>query len=282
MKIIQNYNSKAKTLIFLTLAFAFLLFTFYFNHSASADASGTCTTPSGTAPPIVAGLTTLSTAPKLNQNLVTSSGYCVVNNPKAALAPYKIPTYEDLKSFYFTQKSGGQTVSKGEATENDVRLTSESKYYVTGNLTIASNIPGNKTGVIFVDGNLFINPQNGKLTSPPPNTDSGLVFIVKGNVNIYQNVSQIDAVIISEGIICTNYDGATCPPNNTLAPPLEINGSLISLNETNPIQFRRTLNPSLSSNNRNTPAEQINYDPKYLVILRDLMSDTFQKWSETQ
>ncbi|MBI2074479.1 MAG: hypothetical protein HYT83_01435, partial [Candidatus Levybacteria bacterium] len=93
-----------------------------------------------------------------------------------------------------------------------------------------------------------------------------------GNVYIHQAITRFDGVIISSGTICTaaiysswNYS-YSCPYTNIRAPQLVINGSLISLNESKPIQFRRTLDPAAGINNTNSPAEQINHQVKYLVI----------------
>lgn len=153
-------------------------------------------------------------------------------------------------------------------------------YHFTNDVIIdsPSDITGNRTGVIFIDGNLTIGPMPGnKLQSGTAN--SGLVFVVKGDVNINKVMTTIDAMIISEGTICTASEGdpPACPSGLTdpaTTSQLVINGSLISLNPAKPIKFRR----ALSNNSR--PAEKINHQVKYLVILRDLISDTYQKWTE--
>lgn len=145
-------------------------------------------------------------------------------------------------------------------------------YYITGDLIINSNITINETGIIFVGGNFTIDTN---LTHTGSN--AGLVFIVKGDVVISPSVTRIDAVIMSSGRI---YDaGSGCSHSLPVsASQLVINGSLISLDNNNKIEFCR----SLGANNTTTPAEKINQQPKYLVILRDLYSDTLQKWSEIQ
>lgn len=142
-------------------------------------------------------------------------------------------------------------------------------YHVAGNLDISKKQSGGQTGVVFVDGNLHFSGDYKYGTDK-----TGAVFVVKGDVNIDTSVTQVDAVIISEGTICTAYNGTPCPSTNVSALQLVINGSLISLNPDKPIKFRRTL----SDNSQ--PAEIINHQVKYLVILRDLLSDTYQKWSE--
>lgn len=209
-----------------------------------------------------------------------TTGACIID-PKTAFAPFKIPTYDDLKSLYYDQKSTSTTVTKHDSltedrTQSDIPLTGSTAhiYHIGGNLTIANNIPGNESGVIFVDGDLTIAPSSNRLTHGTANT--GLILVVGGNVAIHKDVTQVDAVIIAKGTLCTAYDGTACPATNTQTQQLVINGSLISINQEGPapIKFRRTL-----TDNRQ-PAEKINHQVKYLVILRDLISDTLQKWSE--
>lgn len=166
-------------------------------------------------------------------------------------------------------------VLKGDKTETDIPLTGTTDhiYAISGKLDISNNISGNQTGVIFVDGNLTINPSNNKLTHG--SATSGLVFVVKEDVYIDTSVTQVDAVIIAEGTIYTAASpGHSCATSAVTASTLTINGSLISLNPDKPIKFCR----KLSDNSQ--PAEVINHQVKYLVILRDLLSDTYQKWSE--
>ena len=142
-----------------------------------------------------------------------------------------------------------------------------------GNLTIKNDLNNStekRTLVVFVDKTLTINTN-----ILHPDVNSGLVFVVKGNVNIDKTVTQIDAVIIAQGTIYTAAaSGSTCTVSSVPATPLTINGSLVSLDPDNPIIFCR----SLTDNSQ--PAEKINHQVKYLVILRDLLSDTYQKWSE--
>ncbi|MDD5147691.1 MAG: hypothetical protein PHV63_04055 [Candidatus Daviesbacteria bacterium] len=145
-------------------------------------------------------------------------------------------------------------------------------YHITGDLTIESNMTVGKTGVIFIDGNLSINTN---LTHTSSN--AGLVLAAKGDVTINPSVTRIDAVIISSGKIYTAGSGCNHGSPVT-ASQLIINGSLISLDSNKNIEFCRTL----GSNNTTTPTEQIIQQPKYLVILRNLFSQTYQKWEEIQ
>lgn len=218
----------------------------------------------------------LISAPALSGNLGSDTGACVID-PKASFAPFKIPSYEDLKSLYYTQaktKPGitKQPVLSGNKTHSDIPLTTgtDHLYHLTGDLTIDGNISGggSQVGVIFVDGNVYVNVQ--------VDPTAGLVFVVKGDIIINPLVTTVNAVLISQGIIHTA--GAGCNTNTIPASALTINGSLISLNTilNIPIKFCRTLADN------SLPAEKIINQPKYLVILRNLLSDTYQKWSEIQ
>lgn len=135
--------------------------------------------------------------------------------------------------------------------------------------------------VVFIDEDLNIDTNYCNTTtigsscnsSYPVDPLTGTVFIVKGDINIASSVTRVDAVLIAEGTIYT--EGAGCEKSSLPAgSQLTINGSLISLNPLKPPRFCRTLS------NNSQAAEVINHQPKYVVILRHLMSDTLQRWSE--
>lgn len=278
-----------RRIIFCAL-FILLLF-LYRLPSSPAPAAAQATSDCGTSTKLKSE--GLVSTPVITGNFATGpAGACVVD-PRAAFAPYKVPSYDDLKSLYYTQAKSTSSVNKVSPplvnpnfgqfnSEMQGPPSSDSIFLVNGNLTIDNtNFPSNssKTAVIFVEGNTDITTN---ITYGGANY--GLVLIVRGNVNIDQTVTQIDAVIISEGIICTADNGSACLDGATVTPRLIINGSLISINQTDqcpptgsncPIKFRRNL-----ADNSIVPAEQINHQVKYLVILRNLMSDTLQRWSE--
>ena len=227
----------------------------------------------------------LISAPNIEPNFGNPEGRCVVD-PKAAFAPYEIDPYEDLKSKYYTQAKSSALVNKVDPIKTPFTLgdfnsamtaQGDALFLVQGDLTIdASNFPTtlpNKSAVIFVEENLSITKD---ITFGENNT--GLVFVVKGDVIINPSVTLINAVIISSGTIYTA--GANCATSSvtevspgTPISPLTINGSLVSINPGK-IIFCRALN------NNNSPAEIINQQSKYLVILRNLYSDNPAKWSE--
>lgn len=151
-------------------------------------------------------------------------------------------------------------------------------YWFTSDLDINAAPSGNGTEVIFVDGNLNIN----KAISYPAVEPGGLVFVVKGDINIDPNVIRVDAVLISFGEICTSWDGSFCSRSDKA---LTINGSLISLAPEDPLNPDIThihLLRSLASNTQ--PAEVINAQPKYLKLLTigDLMDEDLVIPSDSQ
>ncbi len=248
-----------------------------------------------------------------------STGACIISGD-VVISTLNINDYASLKTAYYDKANTTYAVkhpplTDPSYTQNDIHFNdtiggavANSLYYITGNLNIGGNNAGTNTGIVFVDGDLNINKDycyNGSGSAGPCNvsggaigTTTGTVFIVKGNVNIDQNVTRIDAAIIS-GCPATNITGCTAAgggriytaTDNTTTPvtlctssniptlnTLVINGSLISL-DPDPLKnivFCRTL----LSDNTNKAAEIINLQVKYLVILRNILSQTVQTWTE--
>lgn len=230
----------------------------------------------------------LISAPDVGSKFGNELGQCV-NSSQAAFAPYKIPSYEDLKSLYYTQAKA-EKVTNINTTVAIITLTDDSKVfnYTAADVEINNPYRYNGTAVIFIEGNISINRD---ITVNPSDPNKGLVFVVKGNVIIDQSVTQIDAVIISAGTIYTA--GADCTTNSVSnANPLTIRGSLISTYQDRNQAFSCTsasppancplINLCRELSNNNNPAELVINQPKYLVILKDLYADTLQKWSEIQ
>lgn len=230
----------------------------------------------------------LISAPKVSSKFGNPTGQCVIGN-QASFAPFKIPDYNDLKSIYFDQSKSAKTTPTCNGsppcslTQTDLnslfnQQDTQKLIYINGSLTIeaagwANTLYPDMPVVIFISGGLTI---NGNVTYGGTQA-GGVVFVVGGNVDIAPAVTLIDGVIISDGVIYTAGSGCSNSSPVT-ASQLVINGSLISLQSTNNVKFCRTL----ASGNDTTPAELMNQQPKYLTILRDLYSDTLQKWSEIQ
>lgn len=157
--------------------------------------------------------------------------------------------------------------------------TNNSLIYSNGDLTLQGTVlqgPLNsKVMVFFVNGNLNIQTD---ITEARNNQNGGVVFVVKGNVNINVNVREINAVIISGGVICSACDVNSTDVSNDIAPftdpQLIINGSLIALDPTKNINFTREYNTNIE------PAEIINAQAKYLVILDDIFGERVKIYRE--
>lgn len=217
----------------------------------------------------------------LNQGLISALSFsgavdrfgntdqtCVVD-PQAAYRDFKVPSYEDLESqFYSTSRSTakkteqlqGSDLNFGDAANNN------GIYLQTNSMTINS-VSGRGVQIIFIRGNLNI---NGNINYANTDSYSGLVFVVSGNINIDSNVTNVNAVLISSGEICTAYITASsaCSTGTTFTPQLIINGSLISINKIDlpdPLPaIKLTRNLAVNSQ----PAEVINKQAKYLYILK--------------
>lgn len=169
-------------------------------------------------------------------------------------------------------------------------------FHITGNLTIDSNClflnnnnqptcSGDKAAapvVVFVGGNLTINGNityGGAVDALGNNIKTyGTVFIVKGSIFVAPAVTELDAVFITAGPtnsqFCDAASSSPCPTSVVPTNALTINGAVISLNPSSPPQFMRTLS------NNSTPAETINYQPKYLVNFKDIFGRSLSIWNE--
>lgn len=235
---------------------------------------------------VIEGLATGGNS-SLSSGFNVTSGVCIFDS-KQAYVPFKIPTFNDLRSIYFAQaKASPTTLQKVDlsdsvnATQSDISSDSlvPQVYLIGGNLDISGPITGNQTKVVFVNGNLNIStPQ---LTYGGANT--GLIFIVGGNAAILPQVVQLDTVIIAQGNIYTaaSPDTLTCTSNGVFASQLVVNGSLISLDSpTSSSDVADNIKFCRASRDSTIPAERIVFQAKYLSILRNIFSETYQKWTE--
>lgn len=204
-------------------------------------------------------------------------GKCIIGSG-AAQADYELHTYEGLKGKFY-DRSNSPAKEPKPVTSLPRTFTENKIYRADGNITVSNSPTGQGAVVVFIDGNLTIDVN---LVYPPSagNADAGgLVFVVKGDIYINKDVTRVDSVLISSGTICTAYvdvgEGlSSCTATET--EQLVVNGSLISLDSAKPISFVRTFEVN------EEPAEIINWQPKYLVILKDIFSETLHRWSEVE
>lgn len=223
-----------------------------------------------------------------SQPLICGSG--------ATIPQYTLPAYTDMKSYYYDKKPAAEKYDALSATtlnaigsmaSPNFSTSGNYLYHIPGDFTVdtdpdISGTPGVK--VFFVDGNLFFNSP---LTFAHQSGYSGYIFIVQGNIWVNYNVcspnnrTEIGAMIIDYGSFCDTWDGnfpPSCPGATTC--PLAINGSLVYAGSSGQPNFNRNLSLSYGSNGN--PAEQINYQPKYLIIARDIFASTLTVWTQIQ
>lgn len=273
------------------------------NAQCSAVDSGTIRVSQG----IISARDQTSFSPKLGPPNV----YCV-QGTRAVLPDWALIKYDELKTLYFDQAKTTvptPTFTKNKLTGDKTQANitglsaSDQLYWITSassnraatdnDLTLDNDITGNTTGVIFVDGDLII-----KHDLVHNDVTGGLVFVVQGRILISRSVRRVDAFLVSYGRklgatpandinvnpFCSAWDGVSSTNPNCedgLANPasqvrLTINGSVISLNAVMVPRFVRQKSDGL------VPAEIINYQPKYLVILKDIFSRDVKTWKEIQ
>lgn len=210
-----------------------------------------------------------------------TSDKCIIGAP-ASVPQFSIPTYPEMKSLYITQNklvtpislSGSQTF-----TNSQPHFSKNTAYLYTinqtdtdaGNLTVDQNfkIPKGATVVVFVDGDLTINDDLND------EKDSGVIFVVQKEARIAPSVTSVNAFIITHGGFCSSFASGLCISS---VGKLTLNGSIISFSSdpAKQPQFKRTNGLNID------PSEEIIYQPKYLVLLKNIFAKTLQLWSEIQ
>jgi len=206
----------------------------------------------------------------INQECVTGSS--------AIYREWKVPTYLELEEqFYYNTKSqppikkDPDTLPLNSQGILNFSTNPPNGIYLKNSSLSVDGANGTGAQVIFVKGDLNI---LGNITYGANDPNSGLVFIVSGKININWPVTDINAVLISEGKICTAYDfsaPAASACRNQTTPPLKIYGSLISINKSDlsaPGEQAITFSRSLA-NNLTSPAEEVIKQAKYLTILKN-------------
>jgi hypothetical protein len=145
-------------------------------------------------------------------------------------------------------------------------------------LIIDSGLVCDKKALIFVKGNLTINPPLYNSGSPDSLSNSdGCIFVVKGNVNIGAgtNVSgnfeydKVNAFIVSDGVITIGADSLTPP---AIVDGVYINGGLISKGTPESVDILR----HLRLNERLVyPVFAIDLHPKYGILAEKFFGNNY-------
>ena len=152
-------------------------------------------------------------------------------------------TYSDLTEGHITGPLGG---------DGGVLLWDSPMVTTTSNINYECAVCD--PAVIFITGDMIIDKWI------KTDSDTGLVFIVKGNITIVPTVEEVGAILISENQISSPYS----------SKQLKVNGSAYAFGGfTLARDFRN--NPCTGLCNKNNPAEQFIYEPKYLWLFRQLL-----------
>jgi hypothetical protein len=149
--------------------------------------------------------------------------------------------------------------------------TTTGVYEINGDVELKNtNVPsgfnsGTFDQVIFVNGNLKFS------TDVIVSNTSTALFVVSGNVEIDKGVDEIGVAMIAEGNIYTAYNVQEGQTAGTLL--------MKGLFSANKFYFQRTLQ---GTGNEEDPSEDITFDPRYLVKLRDHFGGSTVKWLGTE
>lgn len=161
----------------------------------------------------------------------------------------------------------------------NVPVSSTRFFRHTGNLTVQSNSTCNIKAIIFVQGNLTVNPDLNRTTG------NGCMFVVNGNITIgngtYKSAGlpvtasslydRVNAAFVTDGAFNTLLDW---PGAGQLADALFLKGSITA----NTVSFKRDLG---KASNYAQPAEAFEYDPFFITTFRvQLSSRKFSITSE--
>jgi len=178
--------------------------------------------------------------------------------------PIATPTYEELMARF----------GAGAASFSGSLPNATGVWRNTGSQTVSSEFTfaSGQQVLIFIDGDLVIDAQ---IHVP---SDSAVVFAVGGRIRFAKSlvggaggIDQADGLYVAEGEISTGYDFVS----EEVTRQLVIAGALISLRDT--VVWGRNLS---DDDNVTTPAEQINFEPKYYILMATLFGEPQVNWRE--
>ena len=154
---------------------------------------------------------------------------------------------------------------------NNVLIASNGVYYINGNFEIKSTtVPsGYETStfsqIVFVNGDLKIskNVSTASLAT--------VLFVVKGKTEIDEVVENVKIGIFTDGDLYTAYNAT----ENKFTKTLNLSG----VYSANTIQLQRTLQ---GTDNDTLPSENIIYEPKFLINLKQFFGGYSVIWKKVE
>ena len=119
--------------------------------------------------------------------------------------------------------------------------------------------------VVFINGDLTIS------SNIDTTTQTAVLFIVNGDVNVAKTVDLIEAGIIADDTFYTAYNIGNDEATGTLVAK--------GIFEANKFIFQRTLQ---GTNNNDVPSEDFTYEPKFLIQMKQFFGNFKVKWDAGQ
>ncbi len=214
-----------------------------------------------------------------------------VNSPAAA-APggYTISSYNKGQVIsggiynYFANRfrAKAMAANPGQCNLTNGQNFPDGLYYCSGDMTISStsNITIGGNAVFFIDGNLNINTNVSTVDFNLYTTGSA-VYIVKGDINIGTRVVNLQGVFIgrkSFGDCISTINN--CQVFTIVTSPLIVTGAVyLDGEDGGKLNLQRS--DWHVANNGLLPSDKFVFDPKYLVLLSNLLSNSSVGWRET-
>lgn len=184
----------------------------------------------------------------LDTDLSSEAGWRIGNYTKRLIPTGG--TYNFLKE-RFRQKATTEACSLGAL------ATGTGPHFCASDVTLSGSVPGGHK-VLFVDGSLTV---DGNLTVGAADT---VTFIVSGNINVDPTVTQMDGIYVA-GLAFNSSSSSSA---------LVVDGAVYA----DAVSLGRVLVPA-SANDTN-PAEQLNFQVKYLVGLNSVLGSPSVSWRE--
>ncbi len=196
------------------------------------------------------------------------SGKWELNNYTSPLFPTNNTKVYDYMNSRFAAKATTTSCSIGASPVIE---------HCAGDMSVgATNMTTAGNWIIFVDGNLNV---TGNITVGATTT---LVFIVRNNITINTNVTQADGVYIAGGTFA-DYDNIVGKSRNTTPYKLTINGAVYA-HSFDLSAFLSGLPACVtavpSCDNSTTPTDYVVFQPKYLIVLSQLIGSPSVSWQE--
>jgi hypothetical protein len=127
--------------------------------------------------------------------------------------------------------------------------------------------------VVFVDGNLTVN------SNLIINSNSTLIFVVRGSITVNTSVTRADGVYIAGGTF-SDYDVGAGKSRSTSPYQLVINGAVYAntFDLGSFLSNQPACDPTCT--NSKTAADVINFQPRYLVAITQMIGSPAVSWQE--